>query len=85
MMSLSLSLLGDICGNICRIIEPLASRCAKFRFKPLSEDVMTTRVLHICQEEGLELEPEVCSSWLIYCLKYSGWLIIRVLCISIRF
>lgn len=49
----------------CRIIEPLASRCAKFRFKPLSEDIMITRVLHICQEEGLDLEPEVCISRLL--------------------
>lgn len=43
----------------CRIIEPLASRCAKFRFKPLSEDVMSNRILHICNEEGLTLDAQV--------------------------
>lgn len=42
-----------------RIIEPLASRCAKFRFKPLSEDVMSNRILHICNEEGLTLDAQV--------------------------
>ena len=44
-----------------RIIEPLASRCAKFRFKPLSEEVMSNRILHICSEEGLNLGGEVCT------------------------
>ncbi|CAN1234456.1 Replication factor C subunit 2 [Linum perenne] len=42
----------------CRIIEPLASRCAKFRFKPLSEEIMSSRILHICKEEGLFLDDE---------------------------
>ncbi|KAK7835236.1 replication factor c subunit 4 [Quercus suber] len=44
------------------IIEPLASRCAKFRFKPLSEEIMTTRILHICNEEGLNLDAEALST-----------------------
>ncbi|KAL4583286.1 hypothetical protein LXL04_007856 [Taraxacum kok-saghyz] len=44
------------------IIEPLASRCAKFRFKPLSEDIMSTRVLHISNEEGLNLDSEALST-----------------------
>ncbi|KAL5727628.1 replication factor C subunit 4 [Ranunculus cassubicifolius] len=51
-----------ICNYISRIIEPLASRCAKFRFKPLTEDIMTNRILHICQEKGINLDPEALST-----------------------
>lgn len=47
-----------ICNYISRIIEPLASRCAKFRFKPLTEEIMGSRILHICKEEGLNLDSE---------------------------
>ncbi|CAH8357293.1 unnamed protein product [Eruca vesicaria subsp. sativa] len=51
-----------ICNYISRIIEPLASRCAKFRFKPLSEEVMSNRVMLICNEEGLNLGGEALST-----------------------
>ncbi|KAF6162849.1 hypothetical protein GIB67_029118 [Kingdonia uniflora] len=51
-----------ICNYIRRIIEPLASRCAKFWFKPLPEEIITSRVLHICNEEGLNLDPQALST-----------------------
>ncbi|KAK7353215.1 hypothetical protein VNO80_18656 [Phaseolus coccineus] len=51
-----------ICNYVSRIIEPLASRCAKFRFKPLSEEIMSSRILYICKEEGLCLDAEALST-----------------------
>uniref|UniRef100_A0A6N2LW72 AAA+ ATPase domain-containing protein n=1 Tax=Salix viminalis TaxID=40686 RepID=A0A6N2LW72_SALVM len=43
-----------ICNYISRIIEPLASRCAKFRFKPLPEEIMSN--------QGLTLDTESLST-----------------------
>lgn len=45
-----------ICNYVSRIIEPLASRCAKFRFKPLQGEAIYNRVKYICSEEGVELD-----------------------------
>ncbi|CAL8469989.1 g9531 [Coccomyxa elongata] len=45
-----------ICNYVSRIIEPLASRCAKFRFRPLHGGIMSARISHICTEEGVELQ-----------------------------
>ncbi|KAG2492650.1 hypothetical protein HYH03_009066 [Edaphochlamys debaryana] len=45
-----------LCNYVSRIIEPLASRCAKFRFKPLQPAVMAGRVEHICEREGVTMQ-----------------------------
>eukprot|EP00002_Diphylleia_rotans_P012942 TRINITY_DN2525_c0_g6_i2.p1 TRINITY_DN2525_c0_g6~~TRINITY_DN2525_c0_g6_i2.p1 ORF type:complete len:207 (-),score=55.10 TRINITY_DN2525_c0_g6_i2:19-639(-) len=42
-----------ICNYISRIIDPLTSRCAKFRFKPLEKNVMTDRLRFICMQESV--------------------------------
>jgi replication factor C subunit 2/4 len=47
-----------ICNYVSRIIEPLTSRCAKFRFRPLEQDAMRARLRYICQQEGLDASDE---------------------------
>lgn len=44
---------------INRIIEPLASRCSKFRFKPLDIESTRTRIEHIAKEENVQVSSEV--------------------------
>ena len=41
-----------ICNFISRIIEPLASRCAKFRFKPIPSTVVVARLKEISEKES---------------------------------
>lgn len=42
-----------------RIIEPLTSRCSKFRFKPLASQIQEKRLLEICEKENLKFSKEV--------------------------
>ncbi|CAM9855620.1 unnamed protein product [Phaeothamnion confervicola] len=42
-----------ICNYVTRIIEPLASRCAKFRFRALSREPMLDRLRLISREENV--------------------------------
>lgn len=48
-----------IANFVSRIIEPLVSRCAKFRFSPLNEESMANRILYICMKEGVQLQDGV--------------------------
>ena len=45
-----------ICNYVTRIIDPLASRCSKFRFKSLDQGNAQRRVEDIAKKEGVGLE-----------------------------
>lgn len=45
-----------VCNYVTRIIEPLASRCSKFRFKSLDNSAAGLRLENIAREENLKLE-----------------------------
>ena len=48
-----------ICNYVTRIIDPLASRCAKFRFRPLDETNALGRLQYIAEEEKVNYEEGV--------------------------
>ncbi|KEY65195.1 hypothetical protein S7711_08302 [Stachybotrys chartarum IBT 7711] len=45
-----------ICNYVTRIIDPLASRCSKFRFKSLDQSNAKKRLEDIAEKEGVQLE-----------------------------
>ena len=48
-----------ICNYVSRIIEPIASRCAKFRFKPLRADVAKQTVASVASKENIAVTDAV--------------------------
>lgn len=44
-----------ICNYINQIIEPISSRCVKFRFRPIGVDLMTERLSDIASAEHLAI------------------------------
>lgn len=46
-----------VCNYVSRIIEPITSRCTKFRFKPLRREQIFERLSEICEKESLQIEP----------------------------
>merc|ERR1712228_799729 len=48
-----------ICNYVSRIIAPVASRCSKFRFQPLSKASMFAKLSEIAQHESISIGKEV--------------------------
>ncbi|HID08758.1 TPA: replication factor C small subunit [Candidatus Micrarchaeota archaeon] len=46
------------CNYSSRIIEPIQSRCAIFRFRPLSEEQIKERLKFIAEKEGLKITED---------------------------
>ncbi|KAL1947650.1 hypothetical protein VTO73DRAFT_13374 [Trametes versicolor] len=47
-----------VCNYVTRIIEPLASRCSKFRFKPLDPASTSARIAQVASAENVPVTPE---------------------------
>lgn len=47
-----------VCNYVSRIIQPITSRCTKFRFKSLSEDKIIERLQFICKEESVSVADD---------------------------
>ena len=47
------------CNYIDKIIDPIVSRCVKFRFKPIDKKSMIDRLKFIAKKENLELSDEL--------------------------
>jgi len=46
------------CNYVSRIIEPIQSRCAVFKFRPVPKEAMKKRILEICEKEGVKITED---------------------------
>lgn len=47
-----------ICNYINEIIDPIASRCTQFRFKPLDKKAVVNKILKIAQLENIKIDDQ---------------------------
>ncbi|XP_073215353.1 replication factor C subunit 4 isoform X4 [Lepidochelys kempii] len=50
-----------VSGSRSEIIEPLTSRCSKFRFKPLTDKIQQQRLLAVSEKENVKVSNEAVS------------------------
>ncbi len=50
------------CNYSSKIIEPIQSRCAVFRFRPLEDDQMRTQINHVANSENVELDEDAADA-----------------------
>ena len=50
------------CNYSSKIIEPIQSRCAVFRFRPLANDQVEEQIKNIAKEENVSLDEEACQA-----------------------
>lgn len=55
-----------ICNYVSRIIEPLTSRCTKFRFKPLPDEVQLKKLRQICDLENVKCSQEAMKAIILH-------------------
>ena len=46
------------CNYVSRIIEPIQSRCAVFKFRPISEEAMKAKLVEIAEKENLKITED---------------------------
>ena len=50
------------CNYSSKIIEPIQSRCAVFRFRPLADDQVRMQIQAVSESEGIELDEDACEA-----------------------
>lgn len=51
-----------VCNYVSRIIDPITSRCTKFRFVSLGEEKIIERLKFICEQENLKINDDALKS-----------------------
>jgi len=50
------------CNYSSKIIEPIQSRCAVFRFRPLANDQVETQIKFVAESEEVDLDQDACEA-----------------------